>query len=117
MDSHATLESLKQKIKQFVDERDWAQFHSPKNLSMLLSVEAAELMEIFLWSMTDSEKRLEQKRIEVEHELADIAFSLLNFCARYNIDLSTALERKLVLNAQKYPIEKSKGKALKYNEL
>ncbi|HVX01249.1 MAG TPA: nucleotide pyrophosphohydrolase [Candidatus Babeliaceae bacterium] len=117
MDETTTIEALKQSVKNFVEEREWQQFHCPKNLSMLLAVESAELMELFLWSTADSLLQLEKKRVEVEHELADIAFALLNFCDRYDIDLTTALKRKIALNAEKYPIEKSKGKAIKYNEL
>ncbi len=118
MDNKATIDSLKQLVKEFVEERDWQQYHSPKNLSMCLAGEAAELMELFTWVNEDeSQQMLEQRRKEVEHELADIAFNLLNFCMRYNIDLSQALEEKIRLNALKYPIEKSKSKILKYNQL
>jgi dCTP diphosphatase len=117
-DTITTIETLKNKIKQFVEERNWQQYHSPKNLSMNIAVEAAELMEIFNWTDTEESKQeLEKKRQQAENEIADIAFSLLNLCMRYNVDLTQALERKIALNAQKYPIEKSKGKITKYTEL
>ncbi len=117
-DTTTTLTVIKEKIKQFVEERDWQQYHTPKNLSMSLAVEASELMELFLWVEGEASKEVIQtKRDAVEQELADVGILLLNFCMRYNIDLAQAIENKLMLNAQKYPIEKSKGRATKYTEL
>lgn len=117
-DQKTTLAELKAFMKAFVDERDWGQFHSPKNLSMALAAEAAELMEHFLWvdGNKASVETLEKKREEIEHEVADIFAYLLAFCARYNIDLSAAYERKMTLNAAKYPVEKAKGSSEKYTE-
>lgn len=116
-DNTTTIEQLKNIIRQFVDDRDWEQYHSPKNLSMNISGEAAELMEIFMWvDNKQSYIELENKRTDVEYEVADIAFALLNFCMRNNIDLSKAMETKIALISQKYPIEKAKGKRLKYSE-
>ncbi len=117
-DNTTTLETLKIQLKKFVDERDWNQFHSPKNMSMGIAIEAAELMEHFLWSdAAQSFEVLEKKRQEIEHEVADIAVFVLMFCAENNIDLSTAIEQKMALNAEKYSVEKSKGKSTKYTEL
>lgn len=117
MDNITTVENLKDKVKSFCEERDWQQYHTLKNLSMNISIEAAELMEIFLWvEDKDSMHVLEAKRQEVENEVADIAFCLLNFCLRSGIDLSAAMKHKMQLNAQKYPIDKSKEKAVMYTE-
>lgn len=113
-----TLDTIKQKVKAFNQEREWTQFHTPKNLAMAISVEAAELLELFLWiESADSQSVLEQKRTAVEHEVADIAIILLNFCQLYSINLSKAIEEKIKLNAQKYPVEKCKGRATKYTDL
>ncbi len=119
MDSTITIAELKQKVQQFVHERDWQQFHSPKNLSMLIATEAAELMEPFRWSRTSEEslRDLEQNRQNVEDELADITIGILMFCAAHNIDLSNAIENKMALGAQRYPLEKAKGVTRKYNQL
>lgn len=118
-DSKTTIDDLKKIIKQYSDDRDWGQFHTPKNLSMNLAAEVAELMEIFLWveSAHAQNELLEKNRAIIEDEIADIANGLINFCVRNNIDLSAAIEKKMAKNALKYPIEKSKGKTLKYNML
>lgn len=117
-DAQVTIAELQKKVIQFIDERDWQQFHTAKNMSMAMAAEVAELMELFLWcESSDSAKMLENKREQVENELADVAYWLLNFCHRANIDLTKAIENKLILTAKNYPIEKCKGKALKYTEL
>lgn len=117
-DNKTTIGTLKTQLKKFVDERDWNQFHSPKNMSMGVAIEAAELMELFQWcDAQHSFEVFEKKRQEIEHEIADIAIYALMFCAENNIDLTAAIERKMKLNAEKYPIEKSKGKSTKYTEL
>jgi len=118
MDDKVTVASLKELVKKFVQERDWEQFHSPKNVSMGLAIEAAELMELFLYSdEQDSYKRVVDKRQDIEDELADVLHWVLIFSYRNDIDLSSALENKLKKNAQKYPVEKAKGSAKKYTEL
>lgn len=118
MDKTTTIESLKDLVRKFVEERDWQQYHTPKNLSMNIAGEAAELMEFFTWTDNEGSKRvLEEYRQDVEHEVADIAFALINFCMRNNIDLSQAIKTKMILNEQKYPVEKCKGKATKYHKL
>lgn len=116
--SRATLNHLKEKIKKFVGERDWGQFHSPKNLSMSLAIEAAELMEHFQWTNTVDEavKVLEnkRKRYEIEDEIADIAIYLIDFCNLYGVDLERAILKKMKKNAKKYPAKLVKGKMEKY---
>ncbi len=117
-DNTTTIETIKKQLKQFTAERDWNQFHSPKNMSMLIAIEASELMEHFLWADTqDSYNVLEQKREAIEHEVADVAKGILLFCQENNIDLAQAIEKKMKLDAQKYPVEKAKGKSTKYTEL
>ncbi len=117
-DQNTTITNLKKFINDFMQEREWVQFHSPKNVSMALSCEAAELMEHFLWvESSESHKVFETKRKEIEQEVADVAILLLEFCVTNNIDLSQAVHEKMALNGKKYPVEKSKGKTLKYTEL
>ena len=108
---------LSEQIRNFTRERDWEQFHSPKNLSMSIAIEAAELMEKFQWlSLEDSQKLIKKKqsRQEIEAELADIAIYVLDFCNLYDIDLSKDITKKLKHNERKYPTAKVKGKAHKY---
>ena len=118
-DKITTIQMLKEKVSQFINERDWRQFHGAKNLSMDITIEAAELMEIFTWArdQKEAETILKQKREHVEQELADIVFAALAFCNEYDIDLSSAMEQKIMINAAKYPIDKSKGNNKKYTEL
>ena len=109
-DTTTTIDTLKKSMRSFVEERDWQQFHTPKNLSMALAVEAAELMEHFMWiDSSKAEKQLEINRDMVEQEVADVASYLLSLCDHYNIDLTKAFERKKKLNEQKYPLDKSKA--------
>ncbi len=112
-----SITELQQMVLEFVDERNWRQFQTPKNMSMYLSLEAAELMEHFLWCESSTSKEtLEEKRTDVEHELVDILYWVLNFAAQNNIDLSQAFERKMELNRAKYPIDKAKNNSKKYTE-
>ena len=114
-----TIDEIKQKINTFVSERDWNKYHSAKNLSAAITGEAAELMEIFRW-MNDQESTdamYGKKAVDIRHEIADVAYMLLCLCNAYNIDLSKAMEEKMVINAQRYPIEKAKGNTKKYTEL
>ena len=118
-DQKTTVEELKQIMKKFKADRNWDQYNTPKNLSMAIAIEAGELMEHFMW-IEDSkaaEALLEKKRDEIEAEVADILAYMLSLCAGYNIDLSRAFERKMQVNAEKYPIEKAKGRHDKYNQL
>ncbi len=97
----------------FVAAREWNQFHSPKNLSMALSVEAAELMEHFLWMENDASRQVAadpKKMEEIGDEVADVANVIFCLCNALNIDLSDAIRRKMVKNGRKYPLEKSRGR-------
>ena len=117
-DNITTINELKIVIKKFVEDREWHQYHSPKNVSMQIANEAAELLELFLWvDCKESFAEVEKRKEAVEHEVADIAHALISFCIRANIDLASAIEKKMIHNAQKYPIEKAKGNRLKYTEL
>lgn len=117
-DRTTTVETLKKTVRSFVEERQWSQFHTPKNLSMALAAEAAELMEFFLWAETaESKEVLKARREEIEQEVADIAAYLFSLCTHYDIDLSHAFEKKMELNARKYPVDKSKGSWTKYSDL
>mgnify|MGYP002527745882 FL=1 len=105
-------DKIKNEIKSFVDERDWEQFHSPKNLSMALSVEAAELVEIFQWQKQDEYKENEEKVVNaVKDEVADIFYYVVRMCQKMNINLEDALLEKMEKNKQKYPVDKVKGKS------
>lgn len=117
-DATTTIESLKNDVKKFIEDREWQQFHSPKNLSMALASEAAEVMDLFLWcESAASYEELEKRRQEVEDEIADVTILVLAFCVRHNIDLSAAVAHKQIEAARKYPIEKCKGKSTKYDRL
>jgi NTP pyrophosphatase (non-canonical NTP hydrolase) len=112
-----TLQEIKNKIKSFVKERDWEQYHSPKNLSMSIAIEAAELMEHFQWTTNDHARKLlrdKRKREEIEDELADIAIFILDFCNAFQIDIEQCILRKLEKSKIKYPASIVKGKAHKY---
>ena len=112
-DSSTTVEQLKQVVTEFVAERKWQQFHSPKNLSMALAIEAAELMEHFQWiSMEDSRQVCDdsQKCREVADEMSDVLCYLLAMANELEIDLTESLQAKMVKNRQKYPSDVFKGK-------
>jgi NTP pyrophosphatase (non-canonical NTP hydrolase) len=110
-----SLVELRQKINDFVHERDWAQFHSPKNLAMAMIVEAAELVEHFQWdTIQESYDLSAEKRQEVAHELADTFVYLLRLAEVTGIDLIQAANDKIALNAIKYPVDKAKGSNAKY---
>jgi len=110
-----SLVELRQKIDAFVNERDWAQFHSPKNLAMAMIVEAAELVEHFQWdTIQESYDLSAEKRQEVAHELADTFVYLLRLAEVTGIDLIQAANDKIALNALKYPVDKAKGSNAKY---
>lgn len=113
-----TLSQLTALVLQFRQERDWAQFHTPKELAVSLVVEAAELLELMQWKQgPELEKALKKKHAELADELADCLHSILLLAHELKIDLPAAFKAKLEKVAQKYPIEKSKGKPHKYNEL
>lgn len=112
-----SLAELKLKLAQFVEARDWAQFHSPKNLAMAMIVEAAELVEHFQWTTeAQSSELTAAKREQVGHELADTFVYLLRICQVLDIDLIAVTNQKIALNALKYPVEKARGKNNKYTD-
>ena len=112
-----SLLSLREKINNFVAERDWAQFHTPKNLAMAMIVEAAELVEQFQWDTpTESQHLSPEKREAVAHELADTFVYLLRIAEVLEIDLIEATNKKIALNAIKYPVDKAKGSNAKYTQ-
>jgi NTP pyrophosphatase (non-canonical NTP hydrolase) len=112
-----SLNELKQKLEAFVEARDWAQFHSPKNLAMAMIVEAAELVEHFQWNTEEESHVLSgEKREQVGHELADTFVYLLRISQVLDIDLIEAANKKIALNAVKYPVEKARGKNNKYTD-
>ena len=118
-DGDTTLASLKEAVFQFAREREWEPFHSPKNLSMALAAEAAELMEHFLWCSPEESRRIDDKpdrRLKVEDELADVLLYALQFANVTGTDLSAAIRRKMESNARRYPVEKAKGRSDKYTE-
>ena len=112
------LEAIKLRLQEFAKERDWDQFHSPKNFSMALVVECAELVEHFQWLTDEQSKHLTAETLdEVSLEMADIMIYLIRLADKLDINLLESVNRKIKLNAEKYPIEKSKGLATKYNKL
>ena len=111
------LIDLQQRLLMFAKERDWEQFHAPKNLAMALAVEAAELMEHFQWlSEAQSEALSDAKREEAGHELADIFIYTMRLAERLGVDLAQVVEEKIKINEKKYPAEKVRGSAKKYTE-
>jgi dCTP diphosphatase len=112
------LEELRQSLRQFSAERDWEQFHSPKNLAMALSAEAGELLEVFQWLTEAQSRALEDKaRAAVEEEIADVLLYLVRLGDQLGIDPVAAARRKLLENARRYPADKARGNAKKYTEL
>ena len=112
------LKDVAQRLDNFARERDWEKFHSPKNLAMALSVEAAELLEIFQWLNEEQSRHLSSQDLEaVREEAADILIYLIRISDRLNIDLVDAINKKISLNAQKYPVDKAHGISKKYNRL
>jgi NTP pyrophosphatase (non-canonical NTP hydrolase) len=119
-DGTTTLAELKTRVLAFAREREWEQFHAPKNLSMALAAEAGELMEHFLWATPEQSKAITVdavKRAKIADELADVVIYALEFANVTGLDVAAAIEAKMAANAQKYPVEKSRGRADKYNEL
>lgn len=111
------LEALRVRISDFAQERDWDQFHSPKNLSMALIVEAAELVEHFQWMKQKESFALSKEKLTaVEEELADILVYLVRIADQLNIDLISAAKKKITSNGAKYPVDKVRGSAKKYTE-
>lgn len=112
------LSNLKKQLREFAEDRDWNQFHSPKNLSMALAGEAGELLEQFQWLTEEESKQLSAEKLQqVADEIADIQLYLIRLADKLDLDIIAECNRKIELNALKYPIEKSKGKSDKYNDL
>ena len=111
-DHSPTLESIKEKLGEFRDQRDWSQFHNPKDLALAISIEANELLELFLWKES---KDVDKER--VKEELADVLSYCLYLAMKFDLDIFEIVDQKIDLNAKKYPVAKAKGSAKKYNEL
>lgn len=120
MDDSTTIKELKEKYREFTEKRDWDQFHGAKELAVAASVEAAELLEHFLWKTPEDVEAMfkdEKKREEIEHELVDTMSYLILLAERYDIDISEVANKQLEKNDKKYPVEKAKGKSDRYHEL
>ncbi len=120
-DKETTIQNLKDILKKFRNDRDWGQFHDPKNLAEAISIEAGELQELFLWKNKEKIikelKENEEFRKEVGEELADIMMFCLYFANVTNLDVSSIVKEKITKVANKYPIDKAKGIAAKYTQL
>lgn len=119
MDNTSTIWSCMELVKNFCDDRDWAQFHNPKDLAIGISTEAGELLEHFRFkSEAECQDLMSdlKRREEIEEELADVFYFVLRFAQRNDIDLGAALANKVALDGKKYPVEKAKGQNKKYSE-
>lgn len=113
-----TLGELKDALRQFARDRDWDQFHSPKNLAAALAVEAGELLEPFQWLTDEESRQLDPKQAaEVRDELADVLLYLVRLADKLDVDLAAAARDKLRKNGEKYPVEKARGVSRKYTDL
>lgn len=121
MDEVTTIQQLKDILRKFRDERDWEKFHDPKNIASAISIEAGELQELFLWKDKDEiNRKIETDPIfrkKVEDELSDVFNYCLDFANAVGIDIAKTSIAKIEENGKKYPVEKAKGVATKYNEL
>jgi len=112
------LEEIIRRVIKFRDDRNWKKFHNPKNLAISISIEASELLEHFQWKdLKESKEYAENNKDEISTEIVDIVIYLLYLCHDLKIDLEDSIDKKLKENDSKYPISKSKGKSLKYNQL
>ncbi len=112
------MKELSEKIRAFARDRDWEQFHSPKNLAMALSVEVAEVVEHFQWLTQEESRRLDPARLEeIRQEIGDVMIYLVRLADQLGIDPLEAADEKIQINEKKYPVEKSRGLAAKYTEL
>ncbi len=118
MDKQRTILELKELVQQFCEERDWDQFHNAKELAIGIVTEASELLQHFRFKTPEEVDALFEsaRRNEIESEVADVLYFLLRLAQLYQIDLSTALEKKIEQNHKKYPVEKAKGSNKKYSE-
>jgi NTP pyrophosphatase (non-canonical NTP hydrolase) len=112
------LSNLRIALREFADARDWDQFHSPKNLAMALSVEAAELLEHFQWLKDEESRQLQPNELnKVRDEMADVLLYLIRLADKLNIDVTKAAVQKMRLNKKKYPVDKARGNSRKYTDL
>lgn len=107
-DKNTSIQEIKDLVANFVEERNWKQFHSPKNLSMSIAIEAAELMELFQWTNSNDLNEIPMDR--VREELSDVIIYSLSMANALDIDIADAIRNKVISNAQKYPIDRYKGK-------
>ena len=113
-----SIQALTREICAFRDERDWLQFHNPREMAVAIAAEAGELLQHFVWqNAAQSESRVRERRPELASEMADIAILLLEMAANCEIDLAASIRAKLARNAERYPVEKARGSNRKYNEL
>ena len=121
LDKESTIQELKNLVADFRDERDWSQFHNPKDLAEAISIEAGELLELFLWKTGDQvwEQMKSDPKFakEVAEELADVIIFCINFANATDLDITTIVKGKIEKNRQKYSVDKAKGVATKYNKL
>ena len=111
------IENLKKIILKFSEDRNWDEFHNPKNLSMALNVEASELLEIFQWLTLEQANNLnEAKKEHAKQEIADIAIYLIRLCIKLDINLEDAIKEKMILNEKKYPLEDENGVRIEYGK-
>lgn len=111
------IQSLIEKLRNFVAERDWHQFHSPKNLAMALSVEAAEIVEIFQWLTQEQSRGLQGDQLDrLADEIGDVMIYLTMLADRLGLDPIAAAHRKIEKNREKYPVDRARGNAAKYSE-
>lgn len=112
------LQVLRESLRRFAEDRDWGQFHTPKNLAVSLSIEAAEVLEHFQWLTDEQSKNLSpEQRDKVALEIADVLLYLLQLADKLQIDPVAAAKNKLAINAEKYPVDKARGSSKKYTEL
>ncbi len=119
-DSETTIRQLKQTVKEYCEERDWDQYHNPKDLAIGAITEAAELLEHFRFkSEKEMDKMLadQKKKGEISDEISDVLMFIIRFAQKYDIDIAESFQRKMDQNTKKYPIDKAKGSNKKYDEL
>ncbi len=113
-----SISELTARIQDFVDAREWRQFHNPKDLSVAIAAEAGELMQHFVWQQEDQiEARVEKRRAEIASEIADVGILLFELADNLGFKLGDVMEAKIANNDVRYPVEKSRGNNLKYSEL
>ncbi|MEI6176036.1 MAG: nucleotide pyrophosphohydrolase [Verrucomicrobiota bacterium] len=113
-----SISSLTQRIQEFVDVRDWRQFHNAKDLSVAIAAEAGELMQHFVWQQDGQiDERIRKNREEIASEIADVGILLFEFADNLGFNLGDVMAAKLAHNEERYPVAKSRGNNLKYNEL